>query len=303
MKLRMTMSFSKLEKPKTLAVTRQLVNEFLNMEALPRDRPLSERRLAFYRKQLAEGSFRPVTWASAYCEETDTIYRVNGKHTSTLLSGIDPLPKDFYVTVERYSCLLLEDVAMLWATFDSSVATRTGNEIIASFASTVPEFVGVKQKTLSLSVFAASYQKWDIDFYNESRVAERAELLLDHVDFVLWLDTLLFPKDGNVGRAKHLRRGPVVAAILGTRLSSEESSDAFWRHVRDEDQAQGLPTRVLAKWLSEVTFKNHHAGKAGKKVVLFREMFVRCLHAWNAWRTNTRTNLKYHPNAPIPVIR
>jgi hypothetical protein len=32
------MSFSKLEKPKTLAVTRQLVNEFLNMEALPRDR-------------------------------------------------------------------------------------------------------------------------------------------------------------------------------------------------------------------------------------------------------------------------
>jgi hypothetical protein len=44
----MTMSFSKLEKPKTLAVTRQLVNEFLNMEALPRDRPLSERRLAFY---------------------------------------------------------------------------------------------------------------------------------------------------------------------------------------------------------------------------------------------------------------
>jgi hypothetical protein len=259
--------------------------------------------LAFYRKQLAEGSFRPVTWASAYCEETDTIYRVNGKHTSTLLSGIDPLPKDFYVTVERYTCPTLDGVARLWATFDSSVATRTGNEIINSFASTVSEFAGVKQKTCSLAVIAASYQKWDMDFYNSSRVAERAELLLDHVDFVLWLDTILYPKDGNARRAKHLLRGPVVAAILGTWLSSEESSDSFWRHVRDEDQAQGLPTRVLAKWLSEVTFKNHHSGTPGKKSVQFREMFVRCLHAWNAWRTNTRTSLKYHANAPIPVIR
>jgi hypothetical protein len=298
----MTMSFSKLEKPKTLAVTRQLVNEFLNMEALPRDRPLSERRLAFYRKQLVEGSFRPVTWASAYCEETDTIYRVNGKHTSTLLSGIDPLPKDFYVTVERYSCPLLEDVAMLWATFDSSVATRTGNEIIASFASTVSEFVGVKQKTLSLSVFAASYQKWDIDFYNESRVAERAELLLDHVDFVLWLDTLLFPKDGNgPGEASPPRPGR--GGDPGNSSQQRGIERCVLASCPGRGPGPGIADSRPCEMAERGDFQESSRRDAGKKVVLFREMFVRCLHAWNAWRTNTRTSLKYHPNAPIPVIR
>jgi hypothetical protein len=30
-------------------------------------------------------------------------------------------------------------------------------------------------------------------------------------------------------------------------------------------------------------------------------MFVKCLHAWNAWRRDTVTDLKYHAQAKIPA--
>jgi hypothetical protein len=31
-----------------------------------------------------------------------------------------------------------------------------------------------------------------------------------------------------------------------------------------------------------------------------REMMAKCIHAWNAWRRDERTALKYFKDAPIP---
>src|SRR4051812_22803639 len=104
-------------RPKTQKVTKALAKAFVDMEAAPHDRPLSERRLQVYEKLLYMGEFRPVTWASAYCVETGETYRVNGKHTSIMLSGLEVLP-DFFVTIEEYECDTLQDVAKLYSTFD-----------------------------------------------------------------------------------------------------------------------------------------------------------------------------------------
>lgn len=57
------MSFKLVGKPVTLQVTRELAEEFVNMDPAPHDRPLSERRLQVYERLLNEGRFRPVTWA------------------------------------------------------------------------------------------------------------------------------------------------------------------------------------------------------------------------------------------------
>ena len=295
-------SFQKIEKPRTVQVTRLLVDEFVNMDALPRDRDLSERRLMVYRRILAAGEFRPVTWASCYCDEDDTVYRVNGKHTSTLLSQVDPLPKDFYVTIERYSCPNLEDVARLWSTFDSSTSARTGGDIVNSFASTVREFDGLPKKLFPLVVAAASHREWGIGYHNQAAMPERAELLLDNVDFALWLNGVIYPRDGDSNRAKHLIRTPVTSAMLKTYEKSKSASDEFWKLVRDETASQGTASRMLARFLIRSTVKNYQGGRPDSDIVSFREMYVRCVLAWNAWRRGQVTSLKYFPGSKIPSV-
>src|SRR5262249_19606940 len=125
-------------RPKTIRMTRSFAQEFAQMDPCPHDRPLSERRLSAYRALFLEGTFRPCTWARAYCEETRGWYRVNGKHTSTILSMMENIP-EFYVTVEEYQCDSLNDVARLYATFDSKLQSRNARDIYISFAGTVPE--------------------------------------------------------------------------------------------------------------------------------------------------------------------
>jgi hypothetical protein len=47
------------EKPKTVRVTLALVREFVEMDPVPGDRGIKERRLMVYRRILAAGEFRP----------------------------------------------------------------------------------------------------------------------------------------------------------------------------------------------------------------------------------------------------
>ena len=85
----------KKENPRTAKVTRSLVKEFVEMDPAPNDRPLSEKRLQVYRRILADHQFRPCVWASVFCKDTNCDYRVNGKHTSLMLSGANTELKYF----------------------------------------------------------------------------------------------------------------------------------------------------------------------------------------------------------------
>lgn len=287
------------ENPKTVKLTKALAKEFVDMDAAPHDRPLSNRRLEVYAKLLAAGHFRPVTWAKAYCRETKTVYRVNGKHTSILFAGLDKLP-DLYVNIEDYYCDTLEDVAQLYSTFDSGVMTRTALDIYLAFASTQPELAMVANKTITLGVTALAIEKYGSDGAARKQPAERAELMLDEVPFFAWLQEVLFACAG--GNAKHpLKRAAVVHAMLLTWRKAKGAATEFWKAVRDEtDPSPTLPTRKLARYLNQVTL---HGGKggAGKQMVPAREMFVKSLHAWNAWRKNESTDLKYYPAAKVPT--
>lgn len=296
------MSWERKEKPKTVQATKLLVKEFAEMEKLPRERPLSERRLQIYRRLLSAGEFRPVTWASAHCKETDTIYRVNGQHTSTLLAELEKLP-DFFVTVERYVCDTLEDVAKLYATFDSGIGSRTNNDIIQSFASTIKELAGIKKKTFISVVAAASYHKWGLT-YHQHPPAERAELLFDHIEFAIWADGILWPTDSNQEEAKHMNRAGVVTAMMGSYQKSQSDSDKFWRLVQTGDAPKANdPSRVLQRYLLRTRARTCMASAPrGKETASFREMLAKCTTAWSAWRKGVPTDLKYYHSAKMPAF-
>lgn len=304
------MTWKLIGKPRTQKVTKFLATQFAEMDPAPRDRPLSERRLQVYQRILKEGGFRPVTWASAVCKETGGVYRVNGKHTSVMLSTASPLP-DFYVTIEEYECDTLEDVAKLYGTFDSNLQSRSARDIYLSFASTVKELVGLPDRTISLAVAGMSMHltgSGTPGSKSRDQAADRAELLLEHPDFVVWINNIL--TSGSAARSKqegraqsrHLLRQPVVAAMMGCWQKNKIQATEFWAAVRDETGARpDLPDRKLARYLT-VTGVDSGGGSRRLRPVTPREMYVKCIHAWNAWRKDEPTELKYYADKDVPAF-
>lgn len=301
------MGWKRIKSPETRLATKGLVDEFCDMEKAPHDRPLSERRMTVYARILAAGEFRPVTWASVACTETNGIYRVNGKHTSLLLRRTreagKPLP-ELFVTVERYQCDKLTDVASLYNTFDSNLAQRTGRDINLAFAASVPGLTDVPDKYIHATISAAAFHHDDKNGQGLTS-AEKAELLLDHVGFAKWLtDTIQLDNSRGINNTRHLLRQASINAMMSTYNRGPNKARDFWTSVKKEDNPDPQhPTRVLARYLVRVVSagSNSRSG-AGKVIAGMREQYVKCLHAWNAWRKGEKTALNYHAKAPIPEV-
>lgn len=297
------MSYELVGTPETEKVTQALAIKFRDMDPVPHDRPLNPRRVEAYRKMLAAGLFRPVQWATVHCNETQSTYRVNGKHTSNLFAEYEELPQTIHATIEHYHCDDLDDVARLYATFDSRAQVRNTNDINRAFAAVDSELSELPSKIISLCVTAISYYRWG-DTYSQKPAAERAECLLDddNKEFIAWVHSVLRSSDSDVTRL--LWRSPVVAAMYAGYHKSRRAANEFWLAVRDgTGETPKKPDRVLNRFLlSRVV--NTGRGSSGRKagdLCAPREMYVKCLHAWNAWRRDTTTDLKYHAQAKIPA--
>lgn len=308
---RTVMGWTTLERPKSMIATRALVDEFASMERVPSERPLSERRVALYQRILDRGEFRTVTWAAAICDENNTTYRINGQHTCVLLQRQPTLPEKFDIIVERYRVSDMTELMRLYNTFDSSMASRSVNDINAAFASAIPELAGIGPRILSLAVTALADQKWS----DAQRVpaAERAEELMDNADFVVWLDKLLPGRSSSsidVRASPHsikvrvaaLRRSPVVSAMLATYRKAPRLARDFWIAVRDESAPTTVDaTRTLGYFLrGAVVGSNRAARGTTHRIVGHREMYAKCITAWNAWRKGESTHLRYYPAAALP---
>lgn len=149
------------------------------------------------------------------------------------------------------------------------------------------------------------------DAYARTQAADRAELLLEHSDFVTWLDEYQkggpsAKEAGNRANRKcaHILRVPVVAAIFACYRRDREAANKFWTAVRDETgKTPDCPDRRISKYLLLTGIRNGATSKSNKQTANNREIYVRCLHAWNAWRTNKPTKLQYYPEAELPVVR
>ncbi len=99
---------------------------------------------------------------------------------------------------------------------------------------------------------------------------------------------------------KHMMRSPVAAAMIGTWRKNRESAETFWAAVRDGEMLRrGSPAKKLRDWLILATVKT---GGQDRKVVGHLEMFVKCIHAWNAHRKGKTTMLNYFAKSPIPPV-
>lgn len=289
---------------KTQRITAELARQFAEMDPAPDDRPLSENRLKVYENVARAGHFRPVEWSVAFCKETGGTYRVNGKHTSTLfarlpLADIPPL----FAVVQRYECDTLTDVSRLYSTFDSRTQSRTVSDINRTFAACVPSLHGVVAPRLIDLCISAIWYSSKLGDYTRIPPQERAEVILEHPDFALWANEVL---GGKKHSNSHIAIMPVIAAMYATYQKAPRIATTFWTAVKDRDgESVKTPTRRLGEWLLVVKAGRGRYTNTGSRIrkIPEREYFVKCIHAWNAYRAGETTNLNYHANADVPAIK
>lgn len=293
------MAWSMIGKPQTVKVDKALAERFAKMEPAGGDRQIKAWRVKSYQTAMVNGTFRTCEWAQAKCKENGKTYRVNGKHTSHAMVGMNgSMPKSLYVIVEEYECDTLEDVARLYATFDSKKGVRSTGDINQSFAASVPALADVGSKIINLSVTGISYATWGIAGSSRVDADVRASLVNDNANFVLLLRETI----GNPCRStSHVTRAAVVAAMYLTWQKAKQASTTFWTAVKDGSGADhNSPDRVLNKWLLQTSSKIHYGTVTHAKMAGVHEMMVRCLHAWNAYRKGENTALRYFKDCDIP---
>lgn len=293
------MAWKMVGEPKTRKLTRGLSDEFSGMTPAPHDRPLNPTRSAVLKSAVDKGEFRTCEWASAYCEETKQTYRVNGKHTSTLLSSMNgEFPKGLSVIVEHYHCDTMADVAALYCTFDRRISSRSSGDINRIWSATCNALDDVSPRFVDIGITGISYFFWE-DGATHHPAEERAQLCIAYSEFICWISDLMSGLD--VKKTKHMRRGPVVAAMFATWKKSKSLATEFWTAVRDATGAKpDVADRKLEKYLSAISIRGNHAGAT---VVSPREAYCKCVHAWNAWRDGQKTDLKYYPAAKTPIAK
>lgn len=287
----------KTEKIEVRKLTNALVNEFVSMTRLPNDRDLRGKRLAFLKDQLEAGRFRTCEWASVQCKEDGNTYRVNGKHTSTLFSQCESMP-NVQVIIERYTCDTLAEAADLYSTFDTRESVRSAHDINMAFTASVKELEGVPPRVIDTCVSGMSFAVHE-EAYSKETAVDRAERILTDHGFIRWAAHYI--SAGGRDNKSHMRRGPVAAAMKRTYDADKENASVFWNLVMDESAPQGNPSRKLARYLL-LTCIRVPRGKTQQKTAGFREMYVKCLHAWNAWCKDENTNLNYHADAVTPKV-
>jgi hypothetical protein len=296
--------FKEIDKPRLLKATATLCRRFRDMERFPRDRDLQDARCAYIKKAVKAGEFRGAEWVAASCKETGLTYRLNGKHTSHVLSKMyddgEDVP-EIFILVREYECEDLEDVARLYATFDARQSARTKADVVRGFANASPILSEMSSKHLNLLTSALAYNLWGDGYYNKG-ADEQSMLLLQNADFCLWAHDIL---RGCGKGERHIWRMSVVAAMVRTWYKAKGASTEFWTMVRDDcDLSRDSGPRKLHKYLitHSVTGKGTPSVVGGKVKVTAKEVMVKCLHAWNAWRRNESTNLNYRADKPVPAV-
>lgn len=296
--------FEEPEKPKCLKVTLALAKMVRDAEWFPQDRHISETRKEKLRTEIREGRFYGAEWSLCDVEETGKTYRINGKHTSLVLSELlearENIP-DITVTVRKFRTKTMKDAAGLFSLMDNKDAVRTKGDVLRGYAGIDTEASSLTPRQLSTVTAGLAFEKWGAK-YRRVPTQVQATLLLESHGFVAWVKNMLTVTSKDNPK-KHVLRMAVIAAMHRTWAKDPEVATAFWGKVcNDSEDPTHSPVRVLFRWLGE----NKVGAREGKSRVSENEVMYRCIQAWNAYRDNDKelvikTN-QYKPDKALPEV-
>ena len=274
----------------SLPLTREIAEDFFTMPHYKTERPVRPIRMSQLADRLESGLFFSPRWATAVFN--GRVYRMNGQHSSKLLSECNgSFPAGMKVIVDRFQCDTDVDMAELFEQFDARASSRTGGEIINAHGRVHDELDQVSTTVISIAVRGIAYA---VCPSGRTVVEDQARLIHKNTRFIFFAEPLL--------TSGVLKRAGVVAAMYNTWRKDPTDAKRFWEMVHFETGATpSCPTRVLAKFLLTTTAVGNGASNESKKWDK-RAFYVKCITAWNAWRSGKTTALKYYPTSNFPSI-
>ena len=276
---------------KLLPLDKKIAQRFAKMRPSPGEREVKDRRMDHLHRRKVEGAFHTPTWAC--CKVGGTEYRVNGQHTSKMLLQADDFVPGMEVMVLTFKADTLDDLASLFAQFDSKYSSRNSADIAGAHAGLHEELTDMSGSMVSRICYAIAMA--ETDCFESCKGArpddeDRARLIHENVDVAVWLRQILeHPKTSSAG---------CLAAAYRMWQKDKHYADVFWGHVLKEGHPDpNHATRKLARAL-------HEQMKDKLRKTPPRGYFYQCIKAWNAMRLDRDLkSLRYDRRSAIPLTR
>jgi hypothetical protein len=150
-----------------IPLTRELAISHASLPAMPGEREVKTARLKFLKDLLDRGLFVGVDWHQGLCAADGIMYRLEGQHSSHMLSELDPaaFPGDQLARITTWNFDTVEhDSATLFNLFNNPRSARTNEDVMGVYRASVPELAQLSRKFLinvANGVHEREDQKWD----------------------------------------------------------------------------------------------------------------------------------------------
>lgn len=218
---------------------------------------------------------------------------VNGQHQCNAVINTG---KSVEAVVEEYQCKTPEDFSLLYRQFDNN-ATRTLSDVA------LPEARALKldwsKKFLTKFLTGIDFVEGWLS-YNTTK-NEKIEYLKKYIPEGNFVNKLM--NERTAPEVKHIFRGIVIAVMIVTYKKSQSDAYIFWREVRDgENLPSSSASLKLRNYLMSTmcSFGRGVNAPSLNASASYHEMYSKCVNAWNAYRKNEPTRLKYFPDKDLP---
>ena len=259
-------------------------------------RRLDQKSVNVLRKAIKEGVFLTGHVALARCNYNGSkVVMVNGQHQCHAV-----IDEGATVTVakEDYSCESPEDLALLYRQFDNHKARS-----ITDGAKPEATSLGIEwpMRVVTLVIAAASI----LDNKTRYNKNERIPLLRLYLREGSFVASILCPDNKLHEASLHIARSSVIAIMMRTWRKNQSEAELFWNQVRDgENLKKHMAVYKLRDWLTRIKVN----GNARSRTPVERggasnhEVMAKCITAWNAYRRNLTTDLKYYADKDLPRL-
>lgn len=269
------MATFRLLKSEVKPLTPDLATEFRDMDPSPTERDINPTRIKHLREKAEAGQLVTFHWARA--RMGDQVLRVNGQHSSNMLSEMNgSFPKGLYVHLDDYEVDGPEGLGLLFRQFDDKKSARSSLDVSGAFQNLYPALQPVNKKVGKLALDGYVWHCRTIEgtpvpsgdsvysLFNEQRLHP----------FILWLNDVFSIK------TPELARVPVVAAMYATFTANEAEARNFWAQVAagGKEYDDNAPSTILDGWLKSAKEEKL------KEPLKPGEFYQGCIYAWNAYR-------------------
>lgn len=276
---------SKLEK-----LTPELAKRFAKMPGTVGERPLNPSRLEYLAQKIRECRFHTPRWAIGLIGNKE--YRVNGQHSSTVLSQLNgDFPKGLKVQIDTFQCDGKDDLPELFEQFDPPISSRSRTDLAVVHARLHKELDGIAPTNLFYIIQGIAAHHLLLEEVERLDMFERANLIHNNIDFALFAHS--------ISKAPRLAKPGLIAAAYETWRLDRADAELFWTQVVDRSNPDPKhPTRLLGNFMCDGLESDKQRTMPTSWDT--RAYYAKCIHAWNAWRRNVTTKMKYSREAALP---